>query len=140
MNVALTAVWRVSATAASFTSRSFTVGFASPSAMRSTSFSRSASASVMSAETPSWKTGAVQASVRRRAIVLRTEVSCTTSTSPGGIATGAIGAGAPAAARSTSSARIRPSGPVPWIDARSTPRSRAILRASGLAFTRPTGA
>ena len=38
----------------------------------------------MSAETPSWKTGADHASVSRRAIVLRIEVSGTTSTSPVG--------------------------------------------------------
>ena len=38
----------------------------------------------MSAETPSWNTGACHASVRRRAIVFRVEVSWTTSTSAGG--------------------------------------------------------
>ena len=94
----------------------------------------------MSAETPSWKTGALHASVRRRAIVLRIEVSGTVSTSPAGSAEGAVdaaaGAAAPEAARSTSSARIRPSGPVPWSDARSTPRSRAMRRASGDALRR----
>ena len=62
----------------------------------------------MSAETPSWKTGACQASVRRRAIVLRVDVSCTTSTSAG--AAGATGAALPGttAACSTSSATIAP--------------------------------
>ena len=40
-------------------------------------------------------------------------------------------------ARSTSSATIRPSGPVPRSCARSMPRSRAIRRASGEALTRP---
>ena len=39
-------------------------------------------------------------------------------------------------ARSMSSATIRPSGPVPSISARSTPRSRAIRRASGEALIR----
>ena len=42
-----------------------------------------------------------------------------------------------ASARSTSSATIRPSGPVPRIDDSSTPFSRAMRRASGDAFTRP---
>ena len=45
-------------------------------ASSSTRRSRSASTSVMSAETPSWNTGACHASVRRRAIVFRVEVSC----------------------------------------------------------------
>jgi hypothetical protein len=36
----------------------------------------------MSAETVSWKTGACQASVRRRAIVFRVAVSAISSTSP----------------------------------------------------------
>ena len=43
---------------------------------------------------------------------------------------------APRAARSTSSATMRPSGPVPVSPASSTPRSRAIRRASGEALTR----
>ena len=38
----------------------------------------------MSIETPSWKTGAAQASVSRRAIVFRVGVMVTTSTSPAG--------------------------------------------------------
>ena len=64
----------------------------------------------------------------RRAIAFRMPVSCTTSTSP--VAAGCIdradaGSGAAFSARSTSSATIRPSGPVPWIEARSIPRSRA---------------
>ncbi len=63
-------------------------------------------------------------------------MSWTTSTSGGaGAAAGAAAAGAVAAC-STSSATMRPSGPVPTTDARSTPRSRAMRRASGLAFTR----
>ena len=41
----------------------------------------------MSTETVSWKTGACHASVRRRAIVLRVEVSSTSSTSPVAAAT-----------------------------------------------------
>ena len=94
----------------------------------------------MSAETPSWNTGAAHASDRRRAIVLRTDESWTTSTSPGRRGRGArrrgrSGARRPPAARSTSSARMRPSGPVPVSAARSTPRSRAIRRASGDALT-----
>ncbi len=93
----------------------------------------------MSAETTSWKTGASHACVSRRAIVLRTLVSCLTSISRGvpcirGCPFGV--AGAAVAARSTSSATIRPSGPVPRIEARSTPCSRAIRRASGDALIR----
>ena len=92
----------------------------------------------MSIETPSWKTGAAHASVRRRAIVLRIEVSATTSTSPSrrerrrrrGRSRRRRGA------FSTSSATMRPSGPVPASAARSTPRSRAIRRASGDALIR----
>ena len=38
----------------------------------------------MSTETPSWNTGAAHASVSRRAIVFRTDVSSTTSTSAAG--------------------------------------------------------
>ena len=49
------------------------------------------------------------------------------------------GADGAAASRSTSSATIRPSGPVPLIDARSRPRSRARRRASGDAFRRSPG-
>ena len=73
----------MSAVATSRVSTSLTVGFTSPSRMSSTSRSRVATSSDASATTVSWKTGASQASVRRRAIVLRIEVSCTTSTSPG---------------------------------------------------------
>src|SRR5581483_10059532 len=43
----------------------------------------------------------------------------------------------PAAAASTSEARIRPPGPVPATVARSTPRSTASLRTAGAAFGRP---
>ena len=50
---------------------------------------------------------------------------------------GTAAAAAPASARSTSSATMRPSGPVPESAARSIPRSRAIRRASGEALTRP---
>jgi hypothetical protein len=92
----------------------------------------------MSAETPSWKTGACQASVSRRAIVLRIDVSWTTSASGAGSRAAVAAAGAPAAAFSTSSATIRPSGPVPSTPVRSMPRSRAIRRASGEALTRPS--
>ena len=97
----------------------------------------------MSADVCSWKTAICHASVSRRAIVLRMFVSGTRSTSPAG--TGACNslllagaaAGAPASARSTSSATIRPSGPVPRSAARSIPRSRASRRASGEALIRP---
>ena len=95
-----------------------------------------ASARVMSADIEIWKAGACQASVIRRATVRRSEVSGTTSASNGGAGTAAAGAGA-AAARSTSSATMRPSGPVPWSEESSTPRSRAIRRASGEALIRP---
>ncbi len=94
----------------------------------------------MSTETVSWKTGACQASVSRRAIVLRIDVSSISSTSPAGAATAAGAAfGAATAPRSTSSATIRPSGPLPDSVAMSIPFSRASLRASGEALTRPSG-
>ena len=97
--------------------------------------SRVATSSEASALTVSWKTGACHASVSRRAIVFRVDVSSTTSYS-GWAAPGAAGAAAGRiAAFSTSSAMTRPSGPVPTTCARSTPRSRAIRRASGLALT-----
>ncbi len=89
----------------------------------------------MSAVMVIWKAGASQASVMRRAIVLRMPVSGMTSASPAGSAAAAAGAGA-AWARSTSSATMRPSGPVPCSERRSMPRSRAIRLASGDAFTR----
>ena len=131
---------RTSATPTNRVRRSFTVGFTSPSASRSTICSRRWSASVMSIETPSWKTGADHASVRRRAIVLRVAVIVTTSNSASGRrrpAAAAAVAASPTGAFSTSSATIRPSGPVPASAVRSTPRSRAILRASGDALIRP---
>jgi hypothetical protein len=61
----------------------------------------------MSADITSWKTGASQALVSRRAIVFRIEVSCSTSGSAAGVgaAAGAAGAAAgagAATARSTS--------------------------------------
>ena len=93
----------------------------------------------MSAQTVSWKTGACQASVRRRAIVLRVDVSSSSSTSPG--AAGDRAVRRPAGRRrqrSTSSATIRPSGPEPLICAMSRPFSRASRRASGEALTRPS--
>ncbi len=100
----------------------------------------SAFARVMSADTVSWKTGTCHASVRRRAIVRRmlesgTAVSARAETSSW-VAGGPTAAGA-TAARSTSSATTRPSGPVPVTAPSSIPRSRAIRRASGDAFTRP---
>ena len=69
----------------------------------------------MSTETVSWKTGACHASVRRRAIVLRIEVELDLLDLAGGAAAAAAGAafGAATAPRSTSSATIRPSGPLP---------------------------
>ena len=79
-------------------------------------------ARVMSTETWSWKTGICHASVRRRAIVLRMFVSSRRSTSPGAAAGAGAAAGvAPTSARSTSSATIRPSGPVPVSDESSIP-------------------
>jgi hypothetical protein len=94
----------------------------------------------MSAETVSWKTGACHASVRRRAIVFRVEVSSTSSTSPAAAARAAAGSalGAATVACSTSSATILPSGPEPCSVAMSIPFSRASLRASGDALTRPS--
>ena len=121
-----------SAAAATFVNRSLTVGFVSPSRRRATSRSRSSSERVMSTETVSWKTGACQASVSRRAIVLRIDVSSISSTSPAGAATAAGAAlGAATAPRSTSSATIRPSGPLPESVAMSIPFSaRACARAA----------
>ena len=81
VKVALMARWRTSATPTNRVSRSFTVGFTSPSPRRSTICSRRCSASVMSIETPSWKTGAAHASVSRRAIVRRVPLIVTISTS-----------------------------------------------------------
>ena len=95
--------------------------------------SRVATSSDASAVTVSSKTGACHASVSRRAIVWRVEVSSTTSNS--GCAPAAGAAAGRIAAFSMSSAMTRPSGPVPTTCARSSPRSRAIRRASGLAFT-----
>ena len=95
----------------------------------------------MSIETPSWKTGAVQASVSRRAIVLRVEVSLTTSTSPSGARAAPRRRGGrrrlPTGAFSTSSATMRPSGPgarerreVDPSLARDPPRQRRCLDAA----------
>ena len=53
--------------------------------------SRVATSSVASAVTVSWKTGACQASVSRRAIVRRVDVSSTTSTSGGDAGAAAAG-------------------------------------------------
>ena len=134
---AFTSRWRMSAAAQTFVRTSVTVSFGPPSFSRRRA--TSVFARVMSAEDWSWKTGICQASVRRRAIVRRTLVSSRRSTSPGttGVGAGAAaGAVAPASARSTSSATIRPSGPVPRICASSIPRSRAIRRANGDALIR----
>src|SRR5439155_10321207 len=125
VNCTFTSRWRISACAQSFASRSVTVmrtsGFSSR-ARPTSSFARS-----MSALTVNWKTGACQAAVRRRAIVFRIDVNGIDSTSS--LTTGAAaGAGAATAPRSTSSATIRPSGPVPVRDSRAIPRSRAIRR------------
>ncbi len=65
----------------------------------------------MSAEIVSWKTGACQASVSLRAIVLRVDVSGISSTSPAAGAAAAARSAASRLARSTSSATMRPSGP-----------------------------
>ena len=68
----------------------------------------------MSAETPSWNTGAAHASVRRRAIVLRMEVSWIyLDLTGGGTGDRPRCAATRRRAFSTSSATIRPSGPVP---------------------------
>ena len=110
------------------------------SGSRSRSLATRAFTRVMSAEAWSWKTGICHASVRRRAIVLRMFESGIRSTSPVGAGVGATDGGAvgpPASARSTSSATIRPSGPVPRIPESSMPRSRAMRRASGDALIRP---
>ena len=99
---------------------------------------RGAGARLAVADMEIWKTGACQASVRRRAIVLRIDVSGDLDLARRRAAGAAAGASAGAiSARSTSSATIRPSGPVPRSCARSMPRSRAIRRASGDALTRP---
>ena len=137
--VAFTAGWRINAMAAAFVRTSDGLIFASPSWIRATRRSRRASVSVMSIVATSWKAGTAAASVSRRTIVLRRFVSGTRSTAPGAIArTGAAAAGAGAcSACSTSSATMRPSGPVPRTCARSTPFSRAIRRASGEALMRP---
>ena len=76
-----TSRWRISACAATFVRTSVTV--IRTSGFNSRAFATSAFARVMSALTVSWNTGACQAAVRRRAIVLRMLVSGTDSTSPG---------------------------------------------------------
>ena len=135
MNCTFTSRWRISACAHTFVSTSVTVMRTSGS--RSRSLATSAFARVMSARRLSWNTGTVHACVRRRAIVLRTFESGTRSTSPVGAGAGATDGGAvgpPASARSTSSATMRPSGPVPRICreldaalARDPPRERRRL-------------
>src|SRR3954454_2154514 len=142
VNSAFTSRWRMSACAQTFVRTSVTVMRTSGS--RSRSLATRAFTRVMSADAWSWKTGTCHASVSRRAIVLRMFESGIRSTSPA--ATEACnrlllaGGGAPASARSTSSATIRPSGPVPRTARRSIPRSRARRRASGEALTRPLAA
>src|SRR6266550_3727209 len=125
--------WRISACADSLVSTSVTV--MRTSGLSSRCFVTSSFARLMSTFTVNWNAGTVHASVSRRAIVLRIFESGRDSTSPDG--TGACNrlllatVSGSACARSTSSATIRPSGPVPLICARSTPRSRAIRRAGG---------
>src|SRR5712691_10406709 len=76
----------------------------------------------------------------RRAMVACIRLGSTTSTS-GPVARGGVGEGArvgadfPAAAASTSSLTMRPSGPLPWIVARLTPSSDASRLARGEALT-----
>src|SRR5712692_9955455 len=79
-------------------------------------------------------------SAMRRAMVACMRVGSTTSTSGpearGGVGEGVrTGAALPAAAASTSSLTMRPSGPVPWMLARLTPSSDASRLASGDALT-----
>src|SRR5438445_984004 len=82
------------------------------------------------------------ASAMRRAIVACIRFGSTTSTS-GPLARGGVGEGAragadfPAAAASTSSLTMRPSGPLPWMLARLTPSSDASRLARGDALTSP---
>src|SRR5919198_1167435 len=129
---------RISAAAHTFVSRSEIVGFTPLSPCSSTSRCRTCCARVMSADTNSWKTGICHASVIRRATVFWIEESGRDSTSPAGsAAAGAVSGCGDAAARSTSSATTRPSGPVPAMALRSMPRSRAMRRARGDALTRP---
>jgi hypothetical protein len=98
---------------------------------------------VMSADMEIWNAGASHASVMRRAIVFRIWFSFTTSTSPLGARVPADGVAltAPVAeARSTSSATMRPSGPVPRRAESSIPRSRAIRALDALlGLGRPFG-
>src|SRR3954454_19026872 len=131
----LTSRCRISACAQIFASRSVTV--TRTSGLSSRFRATSSLARVMSALTVSWKTGACQAAVRRRAIVLRMLVSGAARTSPAGSAAAGTPAGRATWPRSTSSATMRPSGPVPFSVARSMPRSRAMRRASGEALMRP---
>src|SRR5712691_379776 len=80
------------------------------------------------------------ASAMRRAMVACIRLGSTTSTS-GPVARGGVGEGArvgadfPAAAASTSSLTMRPSGPLPWIVARLMPSSDASRLARGEALT-----
>ncbi len=120
--------WRISAIAQALVRMSEKVGRGAPSSVRSTRSSRRRMAASMSAVIAIWKCGVSQASVMRRAIVFRMLESWTTSTS----ALAGASAAQPgwAAARSTSSATMRPSGPVPLRLESSSPRSFASRRSA----------
>src|SRR5260370_13056869 len=130
----------LSARAAARTRKSVIVTFSAPGT-ESLSCWRMATARSTRASTVTVNSGMVDFdSAMRRAIVACMRVGSTTSTSGpearGGVGEGArTGAALPAAAASTSSLTIRPSGPVPWMVARLTPSSEASPRARGDAFT-----
>ena len=141
---AFTAGCRTSAAATSFVRRSLTVGFVSPSRSRATSASRTARTAVMSALTWSWKTGASQASVSRRAIVFRVDESSIVLRLAG---RGERGRSGGCGGRGSRRGRglLDVLGDDPSLRAgarrsapRSRPFSRAIRRASGEALTRPS--
>src|SRR6266851_5415308 len=130
----------LSASALARTRKSVMVTFSAPGT-ESLSCWRMATASSSRASTVTVNSGMIDFdSAIRRAIVACIRVGSTTSTSGpearGGVGEGArTGAALPAAAASTSSLTMRPSGPVPWMVARLTPSSEASRRARGDALT-----
>ncbi len=144
--VAFSARCCISATPTSLVRRSLTVGLTSPSARRATSCSRRWSVSDMSIDTLELehrgRPGIGEPACDRlagRAELDDLDLAARRERSRGSCAAG--GWPSPAPACSTSSARIRPSGPVPAIALSSSPRSRAMRRASGEALIlAPAGA
>src|SRR6266851_2739218 len=130
----------LSARALARTRKSVIVTFSAPGT-ESLSCWRMATARSTRASTVTVNSGMVDFdSAIRRAMVACMRVGSTTSTSGpearGGVGEGVrTGAALPAAAASTYSLTMRPSGPLPWMVARLTPSSEASRRARGDALT-----